>query len=158
MAHRNPVSVILDTNKLTGPNYSDWLINIKIILASEKLTYLLTKSPPKEAAKGISPDELKKLETWWDHDLKAKCYMLASISNELQRRFENAVNAAIIHLHLKICMVHKQEMKDSFYGFVVNFNMNKIEATLEELVNMLTSFESTMKKRKQFSYLALRLV
>ncbi|XP_073051245.1 uncharacterized protein [Primulina eburnea] len=45
--------------------------------------------------------ELAKLEKWWDHDLQAKSYMLASISNEIQRRFEDAVNASDIHLHLK---------------------------------------------------------
>ncbi|XP_073139007.1 uncharacterized protein [Henckelia pumila] len=202
MSNRNPLSAILDTNKLTGPNYSDWLRNLKIVLASEKLTYVLTKAPPKEAAKDISPDELKKLETWWDHDLKAKCYMLASMSNELQRQFEETVNAASIHLHLQelygaqtraerfttvkalmtarmregtsvhehcvrmigyierlvsLDMVHPHELlvyvlllslPNSFDGFVVNFNMNKIEATLEELVNMITSFEATMKKEK----------
>ncbi|XP_073133292.1 uncharacterized protein [Henckelia pumila] len=181
MANRNPLSAILDTNKLIGPNYSDWLRNLKIVLASEKLTYVLTKAPPKEAAKDIIPDELKKLETW---------------------RFENAVNDADIHLHLqdlygaqtraerfttvKALMtarmreetsVHEHGIRmigyierlvsldmvlphellvdvlllslpNSFDGFVVNFSMNKIEATLEELVNMLTSFEATMKKEK----------
>ncbi|XP_073019639.1 uncharacterized protein [Primulina eburnea] len=34
-----------------------------------------------------------------------------------------------------------------FDGFVVNFNMNKLEATLEELVNMLTNYEATIKKK-----------
>ncbi|XP_073121893.1 uncharacterized protein [Henckelia pumila] len=175
---------------------------LKRNLVGAKLTYVLTKAPPKEVAKDISPDELKKLETWWDHDLKAKCYMLASMSNELQRRFEEAMNAASIHLHLqelygaqtraerfttvKALMttrmregtsVHEHGVRmigyierlvsldmvlphellvdvlllslpDSFDGFVVNFNMNKIEATLEELINMLTSFEATMKKEK----------
>ncbi|XP_073122074.1 uncharacterized protein [Henckelia pumila] len=174
MANRNPLSVILDTKKLTGPNYSDWLRNLKIVLASDKLTYVLTKAPPKEVAKDISPDELKKLETW---------------------RFENDVNAADIHLHLqdlygaqtraerfttvKALMtarmregtsVHEHGVRmigyierlvsldmvlphellvdvlllslpNSFDGFVVNFNMNKIEATFEKLVNMLTSLK-----------------
>ncbi|XP_073036755.1 uncharacterized protein [Primulina eburnea] len=39
-------------------------------------------------------------------------------------------------------------LPSSFDGFVVNFNMNKLEATLEELVNMLTSYEATIKKDK----------
>ncbi|KZV34462.1 guanosine nucleotide diphosphate dissociation inhibitor 2-like [Dorcoceras hygrometricum] len=38
-----------------------------------------------EAPADVSPEELTRLEKWWDHDLKAKCYMLASMSNELQR-------------------------------------------------------------------------
>ncbi|XP_073137940.1 uncharacterized protein [Henckelia pumila] len=39
-------------------------------------------------------------------------------------------------------------LSSSFDGFVVNFNMNKIEATLEELVNMLVNYEATIKKEK----------
>ncbi|XP_073017835.1 uncharacterized protein [Primulina eburnea] len=35
-----------------------------------------------------------------------------------------------------------------FDGFGVNFNMNKLEASLEELINMLTSYEATIKKGK----------
>ncbi|KAG6507371.1 hypothetical protein ZIOFF_032713 [Zingiber officinale] len=38
----------------------------------------------------------------------------------------------------------------SFDNFVVNFNMNKLEAILEELVNMLENYEATMKKEKSF--------
>ncbi|XP_075515594.1 uncharacterized protein LOC142550241 [Primulina tabacum] len=101
MSTRNPLSIILDQNKLTGPNYHDWFRNLKIVLNSEKIAYVLDKKPPKEAASDVSETELAKLEIWWDHDLQAKNYMLASISNELQRRFEEAANAAEIHLHLK---------------------------------------------------------
>ncbi|KZT75584.1 Retrotransposon protein [Dorcoceras hygrometricum] len=36
----------------------------------------------------------------------------------------------------------------AFDPFVVNFNMNKLEATLEEVVNMLVVFEGTIKKDK----------
>ncbi|XP_073037443.1 uncharacterized protein [Primulina eburnea] len=39
-------------------------------------------------------------------------------------------------------------LPSSFNGFVVNFNMNKLEATLEELVNILTTYEATIKKEK----------
>ncbi|KAG6474241.1 hypothetical protein ZIOFF_068166 [Zingiber officinale] len=39
-------------------------------------------------------------------------------------------------------------LPSSFDNFVVNFNMNKLEATLEELVNMLVNYETTMKKEK----------
>ncbi|XP_075475611.1 uncharacterized protein LOC142507257 [Primulina tabacum] len=124
------------------------------------------------------------------------------MSNELQRRFEEAVNASDIHLHLKelygvqtrserhatvkelknTCLrdgtlVHEHGVRMiglieklvgidfvipselsidilllslplSFDIFVVNFNMNKLEATLKELVNMLTTYEATIKKEK----------
>ncbi|KAG6503968.1 hypothetical protein ZIOFF_036292 [Zingiber officinale] len=100
MTSWNPLSVILDQNKLTGPNYSDWLRNLKIILASEKIAYTLHKAPPKEVPVKATSNELEKLENWLDHNLQARCYMLASMSNELQRRFEETVDAKDIHKHL----------------------------------------------------------
>ncbi|XP_075515839.1 uncharacterized protein LOC142550645 [Primulina tabacum] len=75
--------------------------NLKIVLDSERIAYVLDKKPPKETALDIIRTELANLEKWWDHDLQAKSYMLASMSNELHRRFEEAVNAADILLHLK---------------------------------------------------------
>ncbi|XP_073121615.1 uncharacterized protein [Henckelia pumila] len=98
---RNPLSAILEKHVLTGPNYLDWLRNLKIVLNSERFTYTLDKSSPDEAPTGCSFDELQTYKDWYDHDLKAKCYMLASMSDKLQRRFEDAKNTADIHLHIK---------------------------------------------------------
>ncbi|XP_075479288.1 uncharacterized protein LOC142520173 [Primulina tabacum] len=172
MSTRNPLSIILDQNKLIGPNYHDWFRNLKIVLNSERIAYVLDKKPQMEAAPDISWIELAKLEKHWDHDLQAKSYMLASMSNKLQRRFEEAVNAADIHLHLKKLYdvqtrserhatvkelmttrlregtsVHEHA---TFDEFVVNFNTNKLEATLEELVNMLTNYEPQLKRKSMF--------
>ncbi|KZT75571.1 hypothetical protein F511_47403 [Dorcoceras hygrometricum] len=55
---KNPLAAILDSNKFTGLNYQNWLRNLNIVLASEKLLYTLDKSPPKEAPADISPEEL----------------------------------------------------------------------------------------------------
>ncbi|KZT75591.1 hypothetical protein F511_47383 [Dorcoceras hygrometricum] len=77
---QNPLAAILDRNKFTGLNYQDWLRNLKIVLVSEKLLYMLEKSPPKEAPADISLEELTKLNQWWDDELKTRCYMMASIS------------------------------------------------------------------------------
>ncbi|KZV49118.1 hypothetical protein F511_08429 [Dorcoceras hygrometricum] len=52
---KNPLPAILDSNKFTGMNYQDWLRNLNIILALEKLLYTLEKSPPKEAPADVSP-------------------------------------------------------------------------------------------------------
>ncbi|XP_073031289.1 uncharacterized protein [Primulina eburnea] len=130
-------------------------------------------------------EELSKFEKWWDHEFQAKSYMLASMSNKLQRRFEGAVNAADIYGHLKElygeqtrplrdatvkelmtsrlregAFVHEHGvimigLIDKLVGLdlvipneLVNFNMNNLEASLEELVNMLTSYEATSKKEK----------
>ncbi|KZV28155.1 hypothetical protein F511_10169 [Dorcoceras hygrometricum] len=59
---KNPLAAILDSNKFTGLNYQDWLRNLNIVLASEKLLYTIEKSPPKEAPADISPEELTTLQ------------------------------------------------------------------------------------------------
>ncbi|XP_073271522.1 uncharacterized protein [Primulina huaijiensis] len=163
---------------------------------------MLNKAPPKEAAAIVSAQQLAKLEKWWVHDQQAKSCTLASMSNELQKRFEEVVNDAEIYGHLqelyskqrrplrhatvqelmtsrlrerasvhehgvrKIGLIEKLvglnfvipyklstdilllSLPSSFDGFVVNFNMNKLEASLEKLVNILTIYEATIKKRK----------
>ncbi|XP_073061849.1 uncharacterized protein [Primulina eburnea] len=154
------------------------------------------------AKPNATKEQLADLEKWWDHDLQAKSYMLASMSNELERWFEEAVNAADIYDHLQelygeqtrplrhatikelmtsrlregasvhehgvrmIGLIEKLVGLDlvipnelstdilllslplSFDGFVVNFNMKKLEDSLEELVNMLSSYEATIEKEK----------
>ena len=41
-----------------------------------------------------------------------------------------------------------QSRPDSFSQFIMNFNINKLEVTLPELLNMLMEVESTIKKEK----------
>ncbi|XP_075507403.1 uncharacterized protein LOC142544230 [Primulina tabacum] len=158
------------------------------------IVYVLDKKPPREASSNVSETELANLKKWWGHDLQAKSYMLSHVSNEHKRRFEEAVNASDIHLHLKELYgvqtlserhatvkelmftrlrdgtsVHEHGVKmigliaklvgldvvilllslpPSFNGFVINFNMNKLEETLEELVNIFTTYEAIIKKEK----------
>ncbi|KZV54679.1 hypothetical protein F511_43743 [Dorcoceras hygrometricum] len=69
---KNPLAAILDSNKFTGLNNQDWLRNLNIVLASEKLLYTLVKSPPKEAPADVSPEELTTLNKWWDDELKTR--------------------------------------------------------------------------------------
>ncbi|KZV29969.1 hypothetical protein F511_28819 [Dorcoceras hygrometricum] len=56
------------------------------IFLPEKLLYTIEKSPPKKAPADISPGELITLKQWWDDELKTRCYVMASMSNEMQRR------------------------------------------------------------------------
>ncbi|KZV37535.1 hypothetical protein F511_31974 [Dorcoceras hygrometricum] len=99
---KNTLAAILDSKKFTDLNYQDWLRNLNIVLASEKLLYTIEKSPPKEAPADISPEELVTLKQWWDDELKTRCYVMASMSNEMQRRFEKTKYAADILVFLGV--------------------------------------------------------
>ena len=84
MLSSNPLARILDTNRLTGTNYKDWLQNLRIVLSFEKLNHVLNQDAPVLPAHP-SPDQRAALEKWMDEDNKTKCYILASMSNDLQR-------------------------------------------------------------------------
>ena len=47
MRSSNPLSIILENHRLTGPNFIDWLHNLKVVLASERILYVLEQIPPK---------------------------------------------------------------------------------------------------------------
>ena len=106
----NPLSKILEENKLTGPNFTDWLRNLRIVLNLEKIGYVLDQDPP---LIGIIPDdadvdqldvhnaEVAAFDKWKDDDLRAKSYVLASMTNELQRQHEKMPDAKSMVNHLQ---------------------------------------------------------
>ena len=74
---------ILDSNKSIGPNYVDWLRNLKIVLSQEKLSYILDTPDPKPLGNDAT-DEDKSIYKMWQNDfLTINCIILASMSNEL---------------------------------------------------------------------------
>ena len=73
---------ILDFNHLTGPNYMDWLRNLRIILTTEKITYVLdiVLHMPEE---GASEDEITCYMKYIDDSTLAQCYILDFMTLEL---------------------------------------------------------------------------
>ncbi|RRT35584.1 hypothetical protein B296_00048541 [Ensete ventricosum] len=57
MVLTNPLHCILDANRLTGLNYTDWLRNLRIVLTTEKITYVLDTIVP-TPEEGASEDEI----------------------------------------------------------------------------------------------------
>ena len=98
---KNSLSVILETNKLTGPNYSDWLRNLKIVLDFDKRTYVLNQSPPNTIPDDATEDMWETVNRWREEDLQTRCLMLASMSSELQKSHEHMKHACEIHMHLE---------------------------------------------------------
>ncbi|KZV18336.1 hypothetical protein F511_23934 [Dorcoceras hygrometricum] len=85
---KNPLAAILDSNRFTGLNYQDWIRNLNLVLASEKLLYTIEKSPPEETPACISPEELITLNQWRDDELGVRSTQLRIIrlNYGIQRR------------------------------------------------------------------------
>lgn len=91
---------ILDANKLTGPNYVDWLRNLKIVLTQEKIFYILETLDLGDLGDDATEEEVATHKMWKNDSVTVKCIILASMSNELQRQHEGMDTQSIL-LNLK---------------------------------------------------------
>ncbi|KAJ9141202.1 hypothetical protein P3X46_031770 [Hevea brasiliensis] len=102
MAQRsNSLSRILDENRLTKPNFSDWLRNLRIVLNLECIGYVLDSKLPSPLPPEATEEEHDTLRKWHEDDMQAKCYMLASMTNQLQKQPEKMQTSSEILSHLQ---------------------------------------------------------
>uniref|UniRef100_A0A2N9H6H8 Integrase catalytic domain-containing protein n=1 Tax=Fagus sylvatica TaxID=28930 RepID=A0A2N9H6H8_FAGSY len=211
MTNFNPLAKILDDNRLTGPNYVDWKRNLIIVLTADKIVYVLNAEPPELALTDATEEQRNAFDKWHEADEMAKCYILASMTNVLQKQCQGLVTAKDMMFHLKemfgeqsrsarqtamknlmstkmvegtpvrehvlkmISFINELDMlgaemdaetkvdailsslTDSFNQFIMNYNMNKMDVTLSELLNMLQAAEDLIKKEKPAVMLAEKL-
>ncbi|KAJ8761575.1 hypothetical protein K2173_004351 [Erythroxylum novogranatense] len=69
----------MDSNKLTGPNFLDWLRNLRIVLRSEELGYILDVPLPDAPAVDASDEDQKAYRKHLKDSDMATCIMLASM-------------------------------------------------------------------------------
>ena len=99
MSSTNPLRGIMDANHLTSTNFTDWLTNLKILLKSEGIAYVLKGDGPIEPASDASEDEVWEYQKWQEDSTMVQCYMLPSMCTELQRQHEDMEPRAML-LHL----------------------------------------------------------
>ncbi|XP_071724379.1 uncharacterized protein [Rutidosis leptorrhynchoides] len=98
---KNPLACIINNNKLIGPKYLDWLRNLKIVLDFKDLRYILDAPIPPKLPSDAKDEDKAALAKFHKDDKIARCYMLASMSSDLQRQHETMKHASKIYKHLK---------------------------------------------------------
>ncbi|PKI50485.1 hypothetical protein CRG98_029129 [Punica granatum] len=93
----------------------------------EALGYILETQEIELPGGDATSDQQDAYGQWFVDDTKVRCYMLASMSNELQKQHES--------------------MKSS--RFIVNFHMNKLSCLLSELLNMLVTAQNAMNNKRK---------
>ena len=91
---------ILESNKLTGPNFPNWVRNLRIVLRSEKALFVLDEVAPEVPPVDASNEILVNYNRYRDAEEVATCLMLASMTPDLQKQNEN-MNAQEILVHLQ---------------------------------------------------------
>ncbi|XP_028114433.1 uncharacterized protein LOC114312403 [Camellia sinensis] len=79
----------------------EWKRNLTIVLTAEKLNYVLTTDPPMLLEADATDEQHEDTGKWHEADDVAKCYILASMTNVLQKQHEGVPTAKDIMVNLK---------------------------------------------------------
>ncbi|KAL0400321.1 UNVERIFIED_CONTAM: hypothetical protein Sradi_2375400 [Sesamum radiatum] len=152
---KNPLTLIMETNKFSGTNYNDWLRNLRIVLDFENQGYVLDKPLPTALPEGSSPEERVTFEKWHEDNRKVRSIILASMTNEIQKQYDRLEDVPSIMLRMKdvyavpdrhIRYAATKSLPPSYDPFIVNCNMNGLEKSIHELINMLVQYEAMTRK------------
>ncbi|KAL0440201.1 UNVERIFIED_CONTAM: hypothetical protein Slati_2503100 [Sesamum latifolium] len=101
---KNPLTLIMETNKFNGTNYNDWLRNLRIVLDFENQGYVLDKPLPTALPEGSSPEERVTFDKWHENNRKVRSIILASMTNEIQKQYDRLEDVPSIMLRMKDVM------------------------------------------------------
>ncbi|VFQ77268.1 unnamed protein product [Cuscuta campestris] len=153
-------------------------MNLKIVLECEKNLFVLTSEPPKAPEANARAAEITSYKKYEDDARDARCLMLATMTQELQRLHKD-MEAHPMMTRLKVgphvlkmigqietlekldAPLHPMLATDLIMGSlpaeysqtVVNFYMNKLEMTMQELLKFITTAEESLGKGKGKSVL-----
>ncbi|KAL0427755.1 UNVERIFIED_CONTAM: hypothetical protein Slati_2950300 [Sesamum latifolium] len=98
---KNPLTLIMDTNKFNGTNYNVWLRNLRIVLNFENQGYVLDKPLTMALPEESSSEERVTFDKWPEDNRKVRSIILTSMSNEIQKQYDRLDDVPSIMLHIK---------------------------------------------------------
>ncbi|KAL5553890.1 hypothetical protein UlMin_041291 [Ulmus minor] len=90
---QSSLSSILNQNKLTGDNFTDWKRNLLIVLFFEKHKYVLEKKCSPIPNENAPSAELMAYANWLNSNEISHCYIMASMSIVFQKQHEEHKSA-----------------------------------------------------------------
>nr|XP_027101397.1 uncharacterized protein LOC113721934 [Coffea arabica] len=171
MSNNLSLCTILTDCKLNDTNFLDWHRNVLIVLTHEKIEYVLDGPMPQEPEPTAPAAVRNAYKKHKDDNMEASCIMVASMTPQLQQQHMNmgamAEGAPVAPHVLKIIGLIEnlvelgfkmdqelnvdlvlQSLPDSFSQFVMNYQMNNLQHTLPQLLNVLKTAEKEIKKGK----------
>ncbi|KAL0367097.1 UNVERIFIED_CONTAM: hypothetical protein Sradi_3599800 [Sesamum radiatum] len=98
---KNPLTLIMDTNKFNGTNYNEWLRNLRIVVDFENQGYVLDKPLLTALLEGSSPEERLTFDKWLKDNCKVRSIILGSMTNEIQKQYDRLDDVPSIILDMK---------------------------------------------------------
>ncbi|KAK4407842.1 hypothetical protein Sango_0365200 [Sesamum angolense] len=155
---KNPLTLIMDTNKFTGTNYNDWLLNLRSVLDFENQGYVLDKLLPTALLEGSSPEERMTFENGLRTTARYAAIKAFSVTKMAKGSSIQSHGIKMLSLvekleNLKAGLDHDtyidmilQSLCPSYDSFIINYNINGLRKSIHELINILVQYEVTTHK------------
>ena len=88
---------VLEKENLNEANFIDWYCNLRIVLRNGKKEYILEQPYPDELPEGANAVACRAYEKHCNHSLEVSCLMLATMSSDMQKHYENVDAHTMIH-------------------------------------------------------------
>ncbi|XP_031249011.1 uncharacterized protein LOC116106842 [Pistacia vera] len=131
------LKILDENNKLVGrSDINDWQRKLTIILNSKNATYVLETHLPEPPSSDAPFDEHNEYKKWKEDELRACSYMMASMSDELQRKCEKMESANEIHLTLQELYrensrIRQYELSSTLFGMKLKEGVSPEEHDLQ---------------------------
>ncbi|KAL2237432.1 UNVERIFIED_CONTAM: hypothetical protein Sindi_0934900 [Sesamum indicum] len=117
---KNPLTMIVETNKFNGMNYNDWLHNLRIVLNFQNQGYVLEKPLPTALLESSPPEERVTFEKWLEESCKVCSIILVSMSNDIQKQYDRLDDVPSIMLRMEVYAVPDRHIRyaatKAFFG------------------------------------------
>ncbi|KAL0402086.1 UNVERIFIED_CONTAM: hypothetical protein Slati_4238500, partial [Sesamum latifolium] len=147
--------------RLESSGSCEELGNLRVVLDFKNQNYVLDKPLPTALPEGFSPEERITFEKWLEDNRKVHSIILASMTNNIQKQYDRLDDVPSIILlmkelyavsdrHIRYAATNPlfgtklAEVTSSIYDpFIINYNMNGLEKSIHELINMLGPIRGT---------------
>ncbi|PON89309.1 hypothetical protein TorRG33x02_148520, partial [Trema orientale] len=141
MSTSNPIIALLANEKLTGDNFIKWKSNMNIVLVSEDYKFVLTEECPPQPAANATRAARESYEKWTHANNKARCYMLAGMTDVLRAKHERMETAYEVMESLQV--MFGQQPDQSRYDTIkkaMNAKMKRGTPVRDHVLNMINYF------------------
>ena len=138
MSTSNPIIALLANEKLTGDNFIKWKSNMNIVLVSEDYKFvLMEESPPQPATNATCAAR----EKWTHANNKARCYMLAGMTDVLRAKHERMETAYEIMESLQAMFGQQSDQsRHDAIKKAMNAKMKRGTPVRDHVLNMINYF------------------
>ena len=98
MANTLSLHSLLDSDKLTEPNFESWYRKLKIVLEHERILYVFTDQVPEESAVDAPRAARDTYMKWFNEHTTVRCVMRTAMNDKLSHKFKDAQPEEMIQM------------------------------------------------------------